>query len=36
MLLLSPLVIREAEVDEIVDKARRAFDVTAGRVGHSA
>ncbi|WP_156429680.1 aminotransferase class III-fold pyridoxal phosphate-dependent enzyme, partial [Burkholderia sp. FL-7-2-10-S1-D7] len=32
MLLSPPLVIREAEVDEIVDKAKRAFDATAERV----
>ncbi len=33
MLLAPPLVISEAEVDEIVDKAKRAFDATAERVG---
>ncbi|TCW80468.1 aspartate aminotransferase family protein [Burkholderia sp. SRS-46] len=33
MLLSPPLVIGEAEVDEIVDKAKRAFDATAERVG---
>ncbi|WP_155717012.1 aminotransferase class III-fold pyridoxal phosphate-dependent enzyme, partial [Burkholderia stagnalis] len=32
MLLSPPLVIGEAEVDEIVDKAKRAFDATAERV----
>ena len=32
MLLSPPLVIRAAEVDEIVDKAKRAFDATAERV----
>ncbi|MGZ2745408.1 aspartate aminotransferase family protein [Burkholderia stagnalis] len=32
MLLAPPLVIGEAEVDEIVDKAKRAFDATAERV----
>jgi len=35
MLLSPPLVIREAEVDEIVDKAKRAFDATAERVGRA-
>ncbi|WP_155632505.1 aminotransferase class III-fold pyridoxal phosphate-dependent enzyme, partial [Burkholderia territorii] len=35
MLLSPPLVIGEAEVDEIVDKAKRAFDATAERVGRS-
>ncbi|RQS74017.1 aspartate aminotransferase family protein [Burkholderia sp. Bp8963] len=33
MLLSPPLVIGEAEVDEIVEKAKRAFDATAERVG---
>ncbi|KVN35342.1 aminotransferase [Burkholderia pyrrocinia] len=33
MLLAPPLVISEAEVDEIVDKAKRAFDATGERVG---
>ncbi|HHX4060211.1 TPA: aminotransferase, partial [Burkholderia contaminans] len=27
---------REVEVDEIVDKAKRAFDATAERVGRAA
>ncbi|WP_155753196.1 aminotransferase class III-fold pyridoxal phosphate-dependent enzyme, partial [Burkholderia territorii] len=35
MLLSPPLVIGEAEVDEIVDKAKRAFDATAERVGRA-
>ncbi|PCE21767.1 aspartate aminotransferase family protein [Burkholderia ubonensis] len=33
MLLSPPLVVGEAEVDEIVEKAKRAFDATAQRVG---
>ncbi|MGU7780187.1 aspartate aminotransferase family protein [Burkholderia sp. PU8-34] len=33
MLLSPPLVIGEGEVDEIVEKATRAFDATAQRVG---
>ncbi|AOK59595.1 aminotransferase [Burkholderia ubonensis] len=33
MLLSPPLVVGEAEVDEIVEKAKRAFDATAERVG---
>ncbi len=33
MLLSPPLVITAGEVDEIVEKAKRAFDATAERPG---
>ncbi|WP_431819939.1 aspartate aminotransferase family protein [Burkholderia sp. F1] len=33
MLLSPPLVVGEAEVDEIVEKAKRAFDATVERMG---
>ncbi|MDS0857924.1 aminotransferase, partial [Burkholderia pseudomultivorans] len=36
MLLSPPLVIGKEEIDEIVDKAKRAFDATAQRIGGAA
>ncbi|WP_152882547.1 aminotransferase, partial [Burkholderia multivorans] len=36
MLLSPPLVIRDDEIDALVDSAKRAFDATAERVRRGA
>jgi adenosylmethionine-8-amino-7-oxononanoate aminotransferase len=36
MLLSPPLVISRNEIDELVSKAKSAFDATAERVGRAA